>query len=366
MEEADALPGFSLEERERAKHAYAYMRAQFGQGFFDEFEPPARHHLILTYVYNSTAWTRRWLTWFATALEETSKGTGHGDLVAALRTPSRFLEALSILRHAHRFHLSGFNVDFEPPTRVGTRIKKPDFCLIHRATGERIYVEVSTLGASKPERQAREQMEALFSRVYFDPPGLAAAARLSKIIDPSRLRDVADAIWAAASKAHAEHRFIAYVHEDCVEAGFAPRAQAALLEAWAKSRGLHMGSFMSDMPPTNEGRRLDKRLEAEQTQLPPEVPGLVILESIGLFRDDDMALAEASVRRHRHLLGLLIYRSWYGEPVPPSETWAGPRLLVTRTMHGVETQQQVFVHNVDCAHALLPETRASFLTALRA
>lgn len=355
------MEGLSPLEREQARRAYLALRDILGESFLDDALRPPRFHGFMAMVVNRAPWTRTWTTWFAQALRDLRGCPGFDGLLQRIRDPEDYPEALSVLRHAHAFHAAGFVIDIEPPTQVAGKTKKPDFKATDPEARETLYVEVTTLSESKPAQRAQAQMDAVFSNLWPAMPDVFFAGRLEKLVSEPHLQEIAQRVTAAVGTAQRLGSFQTHVEPGAIEFGVAPKEDLAILEAWAQERSLRVGEFSGPPYDSNELGRIEKRLQDEQAQLPPEFPSIVIIENLGVFLESSeprkvVARLEEAVYSYPHLLGSIIVGTMIGPETPPAGRMIGQHAFVTRSGSPMESLSLLFLFNRFCIHKVSPGT----------
>jgi hypothetical protein len=91
-------------------------------------------HPICYYITNLAPWTRKWIIWFAEALEELKNQENYSSLLKRIKDKTKFEEGVSILEIGFKFSKAGFKITIDPITEVSERKKIPDLKIIDKDT----------------------------------------------------------------------------------------------------------------------------------------------------------------------------------------------------------------------------------------
>jgi hypothetical protein len=277
--QCDMIDGLSTVERERAKRAFLALGAVLGADFLEL--AIRERHPILQELVNLAPWTRHRFTWLAEALAILQNANGFGDVLRRLRHPTQFAEAMSLVRSAATLQAVGFSVEFEP--RIQGFAKVPDLRLIHQRTGERLYVEITTLKASDIAKDAERTSFGIASQVLFAAPFLHFAGRIHRSLSERHLADVVERVRIKVVQG--KDGFQELVIPDVVNMALAPDNDRGLLEAWASEHGLEVGSFSGPPFGVDEVQRVRSRIRGEQKQLPTDAANILVIEGFNATLD---------------------------------------------------------------------------------
>jgi hypothetical protein len=141
----DTLHDLTKNEREAAKDAFRFLKAELGDRFLIEaskekhpFVDIPHDRSILSsgtkYSYlgtitNGAPWTRKWMTWLADALKKIKYQNNYSSLLKRIKDKSRYIEALSVLDIAYKLASIGFALSIDPEIDIRGKTRKPDMRL---------------------------------------------------------------------------------------------------------------------------------------------------------------------------------------------------------------------------------------------
>jgi len=305
IQHSQTIDGLSPFEKEKVKRAFQFLRGELGEEFLkDAF---GEEHPICNYIINLAPWTRKWIIWFAEALNELKNQENYSSLLNRIRDKTRFEEGVSILEIGFKFSKAGFRITIDPTIEISKVKKTPDLKLIDKNTGEELFVEISQMGTSEIEEQALQTMRAITNILWQSIPFTYYCGRIHKTLSKRHLDEVVKKVEETFEKVKRDGSFHELLIEDVIEIGIAPEKDKEVLEKWASDKGLHVGEFIGPSFDVNETLRTKRALREEQKQLPQEYPNIVVIKNNDLFfRTHDIRKAidelEEEVYEHPHLL----------------------------------------------------------------
>lgn len=364
----DAIGGLTDPEREKARRALTFLRAELGEGFLTNAKE--NRHPLLQYIWNPVPWTRQWLCEFADALRLARSDQKYPQLLSKVADANRFSEAFQVLNVGTAFRRQGFTVETDPPLTAIGSAKIPDLLLTDPVFGDRIYVEVTALTESDMALNAYRTMNRIHAPIMRAVPFLLFSARIQKALAPRHLEDVGARIDDLVNRVKSDNSFAQLVIEGVLEIGVSPESDKALLEQWAAARSLAVGTVEGPPVRTDELLRVRAKIRKEQEQLPHDLPGIVVAFTNRLFpfvRDPRMLIneLEEAVYNHDHLLGAVIIGSQMGGVTPDELLMAGQHVYIRRTSCGLLVEEHVVLLNKFCKHKVSAGAITKFYNAFK-
>ena len=256
------IEGLSETEKREAMESLSLLRELFGEDFLERaFE---RRHPIIWLLVNYASWTRRFLIWLARTLDALKSCENFERLLNGLRSEKTYDHTLIEADFAYRFMNAKFDVELYPKIEGG---KEADLKIINPETSEKFYVEITSLGPSKYERDVMNSfssisdllLTALLSKLIW-------AGKVHKYVSEPHLAEVLSTIENAIQRAQTKG-FAEVIEEGTLEIAIATEGNRSLLEKWASERGLRVGELHGPSLNVNELLRLAGKIEKEQKQL---------------------------------------------------------------------------------------------------
>jgi hypothetical protein len=309
IQHSQTLEGFTPFEKEKCKRAFRFLREELGEEFlkvaFTEGHP------ICNYITNLAPWTRRWIIWFAEALEELKGQENYSSLLKRIKNRSKFEEGILILGLSFRFLKADFKITIDPIAEVSEGRKTPDLKIIDVDTGEELFVEISRIHRSEIEKRAQQTTEAITNILWQSIPFLHFCGRIHKTLSKKHLSEVVRKVEEMVEKVKKDKTFHELIIDDVIEIGIATEEDIEVLRKWALNRRLQVGELIGPSFDVNETLRTKRTIEKEQKQLPQKYPNIVIIRNNNLFfttRDIRKAISELEeeVYEYPHLLFVII------------------------------------------------------------
>jgi hypothetical protein len=305
--------------KSRTKEAIAYLRQEFGADFLQVCY--RTRHPFLDMVMNQAPWTREWLVWLADASRAVKACKGSKRLVRNLRKRERYAEALTFLELASSFLSVGFACEIEPLCTVGGVTKRPDLVFTDPESGERLYAEITACQPSDEVRKANRTRQVIDDALRPNSWGIRFCGSIRRILDEAELIDAVAAIQATIRvvvENGGRHEVpLADVNIAVVRVG-----DEKLLEEWAAHNHQSVDCLLGPEYKRYELVRSVRSARREQDQLPPEVPGIVVVwNALALLlevRDVQSSLFEMKTRwaAYSHVFALIIVGQWLGAVEP--------------------------------------------------
>jgi hypothetical protein len=374
-------------DRQRAKDAFVYLKDILGEGFLRRAETE-RNPIYLWFFVNAAPPARLALIRFVnalTALEGTRNcRSALRDIKRRLKTPEdleRLTEKLSMVHVAHKFLMGGFDVEFDPVISVvgvsgRAAPKKPDLRIVDRENDQEIIVEVSRMKASDNQQLISRTFNVIWwvlidEGMHGDPEALRDITKSRHIltyavihrgIEDEELKEIVEQIRKLIANARTGLEFGELIIPDTIEVGIASYDNHHLAKEWAASRGLKDDMVRGASIESDEIVRAKRKLRTELEQIPPEKPGIIMLEArdnLLFFVYDLGALAiylGEELKRHPKILWAVFFHSF---DIGGSESYSrpiGPHSFVNRVHSDGSTEQLLIIRNVEYPNSVPPST----------
>jgi len=275
IQHCETIDGLTELEKEKAKRAFVRLKEEFGDCFLEEAY--SAKHPFTSYITNLAPWTRKWITWFAEAVQELKCQGNYQSLLNRLRDGRRFHEGLSVLMVAYKLSKAGFDVIIDPPVDVSGKQKIPDLRLIDRDTEQELFVEVSALRMTRSEEEAFQTAWESLRPLWNSVPSVQYCGFIHKALAKRHLDHVVERVEEALERVKEDNSFGELVIEGVIELGIAPKNSAQILDKWASERGLEVGTLSGPPLKVDEIRRIRQRMGQKQQQLPHDYPNILLI-----------------------------------------------------------------------------------------
>lgn len=205
-EHCQVVEGLTQLEKDRCNQAFVLLKKELGEGFLKEISSAG--HPFESYITNTAPWTRRWLIWFAEAINDLKRHGDFGKLLSRLKNPTKFGEGLSVLNVAHKLSKVGFKLTFDHQVDVAGQPKVPDIKVLDIEANEEFYVEVSILENSQVQRTAMETLNGIAQVFWNSIPFLLYSARIHKTLSRSHLEEIRGRVSEEVSRVSSEGAFV--------------------------------------------------------------------------------------------------------------------------------------------------------------
>ena len=360
----DTIEGFSALEREQTKRALSFLRAELGDSFLAT--AMETRHPFVSNVFNLAPWTRKWLKSFADELRLAKSSVGFESMRTRILDGRRYGEAVQVLHVAAAFRRQGFQITIDPQLPNEAEASVPDLLLTDGATGDRIYLEVSALNESELACGAYETSNRIHAPIWRGVPFLQFAARIHKALAPRHLEEIVTRVEQLVEVAKTDKAFAHLSIDGVLEIGISPESDKAMLEQWAATRGLTVGTLSGPPVRVDELQRIRSKIRKKQYQLPGDLPGIVVVLTNHLFPwvKEHRALIgelEEAVYDHGHLLAAVVGGSYIGGGMLPDELLMhGQHIYLRKTTCEILVEEYVVLLNQFCDH----KVSASSITKL--
>lgn len=192
-----------------------------------------------------------------------------------LMTKDEYASAEAELEVASCFQGAGFAVELYPPVDG----KEAD--LLVKIDGKEFFVEVSIVADSEDSRKASRTLDDL-TWPFFRERDVAMSGRIYKALSAPHIRELKTRIAEAIEKARNTKECQEVIEPGVVQFFIVPRESIEDLKKWQKETDISgLGG-----PPINvdEVKRLRKRLEEKNRQLPEDKPGVIVVYAHSLTR----------------------------------------------------------------------------------
>jgi hypothetical protein len=350
----NAIEGLSPDERAMCANALRALQAELGSDFLTK--ALRNGHDLLWTLANQVPWTRLWLAWLATAIQELRNAPQLRSVTRWLADPERCGEAVSVIRAGWQFARAGYSVAFDPVLSVRGSPKKPDLLISDPESGQDIVVEVTRKLQSYTGVNAWRTQERLSWEVMRHPVETMFAGRVFKSLSERHLEDVAKTLNTFTTAFRPESGFEKLEIPGVLSIGLATASEMEQLKTWAATIDVAPGQFAGPGDDTNELHLLAQKIRREQGHLPPDKPGLIIIGTSTLPTQPEHVAAlanvlEESVHDYQQLVGVVLHGSYMGsfenivQELPP-------HYFLQYEEVPLNVSQQLFVANKYCAHPL--------------
>lgn len=357
-EHCQYLEGLSQLEKEKGRQAFEFLKKELGEGFLREIFG-ARHPLE-SYIANTAAWTRRWLIWFAEAINDLKRHGNFDSLLFRLRDPGKFLEGLSVLDVGHKLSQVGFGLSFDQKIDVSGHRKTPDIRALDVESKEEFYVEVSILNGSLVQKNAMETLDGITQVFWSAIPFLRYSGRIHKTLSRSHLDEIRTKVSEELSRVSKEGGFRELNISGVLDLAMASETGMQLLEKWVAERGLVVGQMTGPAINVDEVFRVKRKIEAEQRQLPIDKPNVLVVMSNDVFwGGPDIAEKinhlEEAVYEYPHLLCAVVSGRYMGVGESRS-IMKDQHVFTVKPRTDLHVEQHLILLNKYCAHKVYPRT----------
>jgi len=334
----------------------------FGQEIVNA--PLKNDHPLAWMLLNRAPWTRQWLAWFAQSARDLSATQGFEGLLARLRDPRLYGEAISVFRVGARLFRSGFTVAFDQPIAVSGQDKRPDLRLAIQGESDWAYGEVTVLHTSQETLQAEATSQAICDAIIGASPELIHACRIIRPLAKPHLRQVVEEVRKVATRARVTGKLQSYFKEGVLQLGVAPVEDQAGLEAWASQTGNVTHCIEGPPIRTDEPRRTKHRVANKAKQIPSGHHNVLFVESPSLLYSgygitELMRELAEGVFEYPHVGGLVVTQMHLGGDAEANVSQAGNKYL-RRVSHELLIEHHLIMFN-EYADPLLPEAWAKCL-----
>jgi hypothetical protein len=374
-------------DRQKAKDSFTYLRGILGEGFLRRADQEP-NPMFLWYFRNAAPPARLALIRLVAALRALE---GTKNFRSALRDIKRRLtrqedferlgEKLSMVQIAHKFLIGGFDIEFDPIVNVAdvagrTALKKPDLRIVDHENGQEIIVEVSRMKASDHQQLISRTFQVIWSvlidqGMHGDPESFKDITKSRHIlpytvihrgIEDEELKGIVEQIQKLVADARNGVEFGELIIPGTIEIGIASYDSHELAKRWATDRGLKENDLVVGASiQSDEIARAKRKLRTELEQIPPDTPGIVMLEAkdnLLFFVYDLAALAiylGEEVKRYPNILWAIFFHNF---DIGGSESYSrpiGPHTFVNQVRSDGSTEQMLIIRNIECS-TLLPSS----------
>jgi len=354
-------------EQLAARHALEVLGEELGSRFLEEAFT-SRHPLVF-HVVNTAPWTRKWFASVGAALERTHDLPGYRRVLADLKNPERYSEALARVTRAAMFRRAGFRVSFEATMTFEGKTKAPDISLVDEDTDTSLMVELTTLHHSLRAQEATQAMESIVGPLISAVPSIVFSGQLLRTPSKPHLAEIAHAVRATIAEAQSTDKLQALVVDDVIELAVAPVSRDADLQGWCESRGIGERGFAGPPYFADEIQRLVHRVQREQAQLPADLPNLVMIEVPGILFEtgvvaQGLATLQESIHEREHLFALTL-ETMSSLQAKAEATERGDILTLSIPAFDAFTERRIVIRNRYCRNPVEEATSARLYSAFR-
>jgi hypothetical protein len=322
----DTLDGLTKNEREAAKDAFRFLKAELGDRFLIEASKE-KHYFIdvphdksilfsgTKYSYigtitNGAPWTRKWMTWLAHALKKIKYQNNYLSLLERIKDKNRYIEALSVLDVAHKLASVGFTVSIDPEIDVRGKTRKPDIRLTDKYSRDIFYVEVSTKSVDEGTIRSMQTMSAFADLFMPNYPSIQFSGIIHRNLAKKHLDEIIEKTKRAIEKCINEKSFQELLEENIIELGMTISESNSDFKAWCSKRGLKPGQLNTPNTETNQINRIIALIGEKQNQVPKECPNIIVVRNDYLFPKHTpknlISILEEEIFRYEHVLMTIV------------------------------------------------------------
>ena len=391
------LINLSAVDREKAKDSFVYLRRVLGEEFlqraYEEGNP-----MFSWYFLRGDVRARLSLIRLVEALKASEVSinfrSAMKDIKRHIKTSEdfeRLVEKLSMVRVAHKFLKSGFDVEYDPVVKVigkrgQVRTKKPDLRICDRDNKQEIIVEVSRMKASDNHKLSDRTFHTIW-RVLMDegmcgdpealknvtkPRHILPYALIHRGMEDKELKSIVDEIRRKIEHVRTSGEFCEFGDPDTIEIGIASYDNHHLAKEWAARRGLSENdTVVAPWITSNEIARAKSKLTTELKQIPSDQPGIVMLEArenLFFFGYDFTEVANylgEELKKHPKLLCVVFFHSVDEGGGESYSKQMGVHQFVNNVRNDGSSEQLLIIRNVECPTLLSSSTVEKLECAFR-
>lgn len=268
--EGGSKPDFSPLELQQLEDAKQHLSRFFG----DDFPQAKVPHPFHAMLFNRAPWTRKEIIQFYRSLVLSSSFDNRDGLHKRLLDPNGFREAKSVLDCAVLFAEAGFSVDIEPSLETIGSTRLPDLKITAPVVKDSFFVEVSTVGESREELEARSKFDRITFKFFLQDKVLWRG-RLHRIPSDKRMVEIEARLDQAIERCRLNQSMEIVSIPGILDVWLAPAGRESKLGDLAKSSGLDNGSFEGPSTDPRLVPRLKERVLEKARQLPEGEPGVI-------------------------------------------------------------------------------------------
>jgi hypothetical protein len=352
IEALEQIIGFEAQEKEEAKQGLLYLQEVLGDDFLQSCsvdEPFVARHPLLRTLANFAPSSRRAVTRFASQLRILDGSQNLRYVVARLRDVTQFDHDALLIKLASRLVAEGLRARFEPTMEVKNNQKQPDLRLEDPVTGEIVFVEVTTQGASQQEREITDTNTAVFTAVFGTRYDACLSGRWERAPSKQVLGRILKKIDEAKTRAINERTVVTVQEDGILEMALCHREQANLLDLWSVERDLSGNGLIGPTMSCNDTVRIKRKIRDEQVQLPEETANvLVVLAPDVFFRAGGLRRVarevEEGVFKYDQVQLVILHGEYIGQSEGPSTCEVGEHRYTRRIVDGFAEHDLVLVN----------------------
>jgi hypothetical protein len=381
----DSLEDLSQDERNKAKDAIQFLKEELGNNFLQKASKE-KHPMFSTsnskdiwftgtkYSYigtirNIAPWTRKWITWLATAMKELKYQNNYSSLLERIKDKNRFIEAVSVLEIAYKLSKSGFSISVDPIVTVNGQNKQPDLKITDKYTGEQLFVEVSIQSVDIRQKEQLETLHTFTESLRRSFGSLVYAGAIYRQgLAKSHLHEIIGKVQEMAEESKRERFFQELVIEGIIEIAISIREDDDLLRNWSEKRGLKIRRFTMPDIQVDHIHRIKRKLAREEVHFPKKSANIVILRSdyIFFYQRDYRSIIneiEEEVFKYPHILAVIVFGISIGSENKIEEN--GRHLYIKKTYFDMLTYEYIILYNRFCEIMVSPVTTERIYCAFK-
>lgn len=279
--DARAADHYPRDVMDRLPRAVGILREQVGELRGDSSSPldPRFPWLLL----NQAPWTRSKLVWLAEVIGRNRAASGFESLMRRVGDPVQFRQIEEVLRASEPFFDAGLRVEFDSNVCIEGKQYQPDMLVTTPCGHERLYVEVTHLFMPKSMREAGAANSKVFEMMnaarYDQSPHLYMNWCLLRVPTNAEQAQIEELVASLATRVRTTSAFAHDAIEGLIEVGAATTREDTRLVEWCSAHGLKPGESYGPEFDPREGQRTAKTIRQKTSQLPRDVPGLLIISN---------------------------------------------------------------------------------------
>ena len=346
------------------KEAIGSIRGELGEGFFKTCGN--WHPVYLMLNQGAEGQVRSMIRWVDTLRHFKSHTKTYPLLLEKLVIKAKTrAEGMPFMDIAKRHREQGFLVEFPSEDQDA---KNADIEMVFTPTGEKILIEVSRLGNSKPRADDIDQYNKLFNVIHKYGYDLPFAGQIKSLMSEKTLLETANEIVHLKYRAWETKSVAAFIDEN-IAIAFCTDSSYGQLTEWCAANNVSEG--YSGMPlDFNDTQRIirTQRINREAKQIASDQSGLLYFPVQWLYMLK-MDIAESieqfslALTKHSNVIGMVLVAEVGVGLQPDCHIEAGHLYCVSRDQAGI-CRHILFIENPGFTGSVSDELKASLKKAM--
>jgi len=337
FEQVKTNPDITEPDKAEILKGFQALREIMGDAWFEE--TARSHYPIFHRLANLVSYSQLSVARVGLRLQALKSAKNFNKLRRRMMSRDTYSASEAELEVASYFAKAGFSIEFYPA--VGS--KEADLLLIR--DNMEYYVEVTVIGDSVEERRAFETLEGIHWPYFAED--IIMHGRVLKILSTPHLEELKKRIANVVEEVKNTHEGREVVDPGVVQLFICPRDNTDALKVWQKRKGI--SGLEGPRIEVNEISRIRHRLDAENSQLPEDKPGLIIVYGRSLreqffepnFYEKLASQLEETVYGHRNLiLGAIVT---YGSDLLTHPLKEGRNYILRHRQYGSRIGDDVLI-----------------------